>query len=147
MPTPIYHSGSDGRAFVIPATGTAPAASELSVTKWDMEIDGDIKKFDNNKDGRWRQGGNVDASGSMTLHWDSANRPSAFNAAGTLPNIRHGSILDVQLSEDGTNTPLNSFRLRIIIEKPKASSDFEGILDFECSYMLQSGTIKYPGDT
>jgi hypothetical protein len=142
MPTPIYHSGSDGRAFVTaPGGGTA---SELSVTKWDMEIDGDIKKFDNNKDGRWRQGGTVDASGSMTLHWESANRPSA--TAG--PNIRHGAIMDVQLREDGTDAtdPTKSFRLRVIIEKPKASSDFEGILDYECSYMLQSGTVKYPGD-
>jgi len=144
---PTYHSGSDGRAFVTPLAGTAPTQSEIAVTKWDLEIDGDIKKFDNNKDGRWKQGGNVDASGNISLHWDSANRPSAFNATGTLPNIRHGSILDVQLQEDGTTTATDSWRLRIIIEKPKFSSDFEGTIDMEASFMLQSGGVKYPGDT
>jgi len=141
MANPIYHSGSDGRAFVTPVGGTL---SELAVTKWDLEIDGDIKKFDNNKDGRWRQAGNVDASGNISLHWDSANRPS-----DTTPSIRHGSILDVELQEDGTDNvtdPTHSFRLRIIIEKPKASSDFDGTIDYEASFMLQSGTIKYPGD-
>lgn len=144
-----FHSGSDGRAFVTPTVGSAPTASEIAVTKWSLDIDGDVKKFDNNKDGRWRQGGNVDASGTLNLHWDSAARISTANGTGTLPNIRHGSIMDVQLQEEGTTTALNSWRLRIIVDKVKPSADFDGELDCEVSFMLQSTAagMKYPGDS
>lgn len=144
---PTYHSGSDGRAFVTPVAGSAPTQSEIAVTKWDLDIDGDVKKFDNNRDGRWRQGGNVDASGTLNLHWDSASRISAFNNTGTLPNIRHGTMLDLQLQEEGTTTAVNSWRLRAIVDKAKFSTDFDGEMDCEISWMLQSASVKYPGDS
>jgi hypothetical protein len=144
---PTFHSGSDGRAFDTPQSGSAPTSSEIQVNKWEITIDGDTKKFDNNRDGRWRQAGNVDVEGTLNLHWDSNSRISSFNTTGTLPDIRHGTILSLQLQEDGTTTAVNSFRFLAIVDKFKFSSDFDDELDCEVSVMLQSGTVKYPGDT
>lgn len=145
--SPVFHTGNDGRAFVTPTTGTTPTQSELAVNKWDMTLDGDVQEFSNNRDGRWRQAGNEDAKGSLSMFWDSANRASdSGTTTADKPDLRHGSILDLQLSEDGTATPENSWRLRAIISNVKASSDFSGTITYDCDWELQSGGILYPGD-
>ena len=147
LATPVFHSGSDGRMFVTPTTGSTPAQSELAVSKWEGTFDGDVQEFSNNRDGRWRQAGNEDAKGTATLFWDSANRASEVGTTiGDKPNIRHGSVLDAQFSEDGTDTSENSWRLRIIVNNVKASSDFSGTITYDIDWALQSGGILYPGD-
>jgi hypothetical protein len=146
MADPVYHSGSDGLAFSTPKLGSAPTITELAVTGWDMDIDPDIKKYDNNKDGRFRQRGNQDCSGTLKLHYDSANQPHLTNTTGTLPSLRDGDWLNLQLNPDGTSVATNAFRLLAIVDHVKPSTEFTGTVDYECTYMLQSGTVLYPGD-
>lgn len=144
---PVFHSGSHGRVFVTPTTGTTPTQSELAVSKWDGTFDGDVQEFSNNRDGRWRQPGNEDAKGTATLFWDSGNRVSDIgDTTADKPDLRHGSILDAQFSEDGTSDTVNSWRLRIIINNVKPSSDFSGTISYDVDWALQSGGILYPGD-
>ena len=145
---PVYHSGSDGRVQVTPTVGTTPTASELAVSQWEGTFDADVQEFSNNRDGRWRQAGNEDAKGTATLFWDSANRASEIGTTtADKPDVRHGSILDAQFQEDGTTTADNSWRLRIIVNNVKASSDFSGTITYDIDWALQSGGILYPGDT
>jgi hypothetical protein len=82
------------------------------------------------------------------MHLDIANPPYDL-ATGTPPgpNIRHGSIIDLQLNPDGTSTPANAFRLTGIVDEVHPSADFNGSIDFDFTFSLQRGrTLKYPGD-
>jgi hypothetical protein len=146
-----YHNGTDGKAWTTSVAQGAPATTtlglELAVTKWDARITSDVQDYSNVRDGRWRIPGNDDVEGTLTMHFDAAHRPTdATGGTGPHPNIRHGSILDVQLSVDGSDVRVNCFRYRIILNQVEYSSDWNGAIDFNCSYRLQSGPILYPGD-
>jgi hypothetical protein len=148
---PEFHNGYDGKALVTPGIpgGTITDQFELPISRWDLRIQAHNREVSNNRDGRWRIPGLVDASGQATMHYDNANRPSDL-AGGTPagPNIRHGSILQLQLNPDGTNVVTNSFRLTVIIDEVRPTADFNGSLDYDFTYSLQRGAnIKYPGDT
>jgi|GEM_PF-3291341 len=145
MATPEYHNGSDGKAYVKPAG--AAAFIELAVHKWDLTIKGNTKDVSNALSGRKRIGGVPDANGNVSLHWDSANAPTDATT-GTGPNIRANSILMLELVEDGgASGGTDSFRLTVIVEEVKPSSEFDGTIDYDVSYNLEDGsTLKYPGD-
>jgi len=145
MAVPAYHNGSDGKCYVKPAG--ASVAIELGVHKWDLSIKGNTKDVSNALVGRKRIGGVPDASGNVSLHWDSANAPTD-STVGTGPNIRANSILQLELVEDGGAAGgTDSFRLSVIVEEVKPSSEFEGTIDYDVSFNLEDGsTLKYPGD-
>lgn len=129
MATPVYHNGIDGTAF--------SGATQLAVKKWDMTVKGNVKDVSNSKDGRKRIAGVQDAEGSLMLHWDSANQPTNTSA----PNLRGGSILTLKLVTDGAT---NGFELSAIIDEVHTSSDFDGTIDFDCKFFLESGFVTYP---
>ncbi|WP_422928562.1 hypothetical protein [Singulisphaera sp. PoT] len=144
MATPEFHNGSDGRAFVKPPG--ASTSIELEVHKWDLSIKSNSKDVSNAVSGRKRIAGVVDASGNVSMHWDSANEATDATT-GTGPNVRAGSILLLELVPDGSPSGTSGFRLSVIVEEVKTSSDFEGTVDYEVSYNLEDGSsLKYPGD-
>jgi hypothetical protein len=144
MPTPVYHNGADGRAWSKPgATGTHV---EFAVTKWDLRITANNQQVSNAKDGRKRIAGVADVSGSATLHYDSANQPHDVT---TGPGLKHGALVALELGTDvGADvTPTKCFRLNALIGEFHISSDFEGTLDADVTFEIETGsTLKYPGD-
>jgi hypothetical protein len=144
MPTPVYHNGADGRAFSKPAGASVHV--ELAVTKWDLRITANNQQVSNAKDGRKRIAGVADASGSANLHWDSANLMTDAVAG---PGLKHGAIIVLELCVDvaGVTDTTKTFRLSAIIDECHVSSDFDGTLDADVTFSLESGTsLKYPGD-
>lgn len=144
---PVYHSGVDGRAFSTPPGGSTPI--ELAVTKWDITVKANNKDMSNALDKRYRIPGLADASGNLSMHFDSANSPADPTAMTGL-NIRHGSVLALNLIPDGSTgagSPPMSFRLSAIVDEVKMSSEIEGTVDYDVQWSLQAGsTLKYPGD-
>lgn len=144
MPAAVYHNGADGRAFSKPgATGTHV---EMAVTKWDLRITGNNQQVSNSKDGRKRIAGVADASGSLTLHYDSANQPHDAVAG---PGLKHGALVALELGTTAAagTTPLDCFRLNALIDEVSISSEFEGTIDASVTFSLETGsTLKYPGD-
>jgi hypothetical protein len=144
MPTPVYHNGADGRAWSKPgATGTHV---EMAVTKWDLRITANNQQVSNAKDGRKRIAGVADASGSATLHYDSANQPHDVT---TGPGLKHGALVALELATDvGADiAPTKCFRLNALIDEVNPSSDYENLIEFAVTFSLETGsTLKYPGE-
>lgn len=146
MPDPAYtfepHSGVDGRAF----NGDV----ELDVSRWSLNIKSNNKDVSGTKAGRFRVGGLLDASGSLTMHWNAAadNRPTDTTAAA--PKVRHGTILDLKLYHDVIPTPDDPtlpFRGKYIVDDVTPSSEIDGVIDYAVNFSLQDGrTFRYPGD-
>lgn len=144
MATPVYHNGIDGKAFSTPPG--AGSHVEMAVTKWDLRITGNNQQVSNSKDGRKRIAGVADASGSLTLHYDSGNPPQNTS---TGPGLRHGTILGLELCVDtaGIADTTKTFRLSAIVDEVTASSEFEGLEEYGISFSLADGaSLKYPGD-
>lgn len=146
MADPVYHNGSDGKVYIKPSG--ASAAFELDITKWDLTTSGNNKDVSGSKSGRKRIAGVPDATGTLTAHYDSAN-PQPDTTANTGPNLRAGSVVLLEMVEDGgASGQTDSFRLSAIIDTVKASSEFDGTIDYEVTYSLEDGsTLKYPGDS
>ena len=138
-----YHNGSDGRVFFKPSTATAHI--EGAVFKWDLTIKGNNKDVSNSKDGRKRIKGVTDAEGNASLHFDTANLP-CDPTANTGLNLREGVVFTSEFIDDGGTGGSDSFRASWIIDEVHASSEFEGTIDYEVKFSLESGTVKYPGD-
>ena len=143
MATPVYHNGSDGKVKVQPPGGSSYI--EMAVTKWDLTDKSNNKDVSNSKDGRKRIPGVPDASGNLSMHFDTANLPSD-TTTNTGPNIRRGSVLQLELIDDGGAGGVDSFRCSAIVDEVKASSEFDGTIDYDVSWSLESGAVKYPGD-
>ena len=145
MADPVLHNGSDGRVFVKPIGGGA--FIEMDATKWSLKIKSNNKDVSGSKSGRKRIAGVPDADGSVDFFYDSAN-PQPDDTPSTGPNIRAGSILQLELIEDGSDTGgTESFRLTAIVDEVDASSEFDGTIDYNCTFSLADGsTLKYPGD-
>jgi hypothetical protein len=145
MANPVYHAGNDGKAKVTPPGGTTPV--ELPVNKWDLTIKGNNKDVSNAKDGRKRIPGVEDADGNLSMHLDTAN-PQWDTTTTTGPSVRQGTVLALELIEDGgAGTTADSFRLSAIVDDVKVTSAYEGTIDYDCKFSLESGTVKFPGDT
>jgi poly-gamma-glutamate capsule biosynthesis protein CapA/YwtB (metallophosphatase superfamily) len=145
MAVPVYHNGADGRAFSKPAGASVHV--EIPITKWDMRITANNQQVSNAKDGRKRIAGVPDASGSATLHWDSAN--NLIDAVAG-PGLKHGAVILLEMAVDvaGATDTTKTFRASAIIDEVNPSSDFDGTIDFSVTWSLESGTsLKYPGDT
>ncbi|MDR3634351.1 MAG: hypothetical protein P4L84_11150 [Isosphaeraceae bacterium] len=147
MANPTYHNGADGRAFILPPSGTN--LIEAAVTKWDMTIKGNNLQASNAKDGRYRFAGVVDADGSLSMHLDTSNLP--FTVSATSLSLRAGQVIGLALLDDGatpsSTDPTDSFRLNAIIDEVHPSSEFEGSIDLDIKFSLQQGSsLKYPGD-
>lgn len=139
-----YHSGVDGHAYVLPPGGASQI--ELAVHKWEAEISGNNQEVSNAKDGRKRIPGAPDAKGSASLHWDSGN-PVTDPTAGTGPNVRHSTILAMNLIPDGgVDTGTSGFRFNAIVDTVKITSEFQGTVDYDITFSYSGGGIKYPGD-
>lgn len=129
MAAGVFHNGADGLVKIGSVT--------LPVTKWDGTIKGNNKDVSNGRDGRLRIKGVSDAEGSASMHWDSANQPTA-----TTPNIRDGMIVPILLIMDGTT---NGFAMMAIIDEVHISNEFEGTNDFDFKYSLAVGSsLTYP---
>lgn len=146
MATPEFHNGSDGKAYVKPPGGAAFIA--VGVTGWNLTVTSNNKDVSNTVSGRKRIPGVPDASGDASLHYDSANFPSDTTTDTGL-NLRAGSIIGLELAEDGAASGSeDSFRLSAIIDTVEASSDFDGTIDYKVTFSLEDGsTLKYPGDS
>lgn len=143
MATPELHNGADGKVFVTPPGGVSHI--EMDVTKWELNILSNNKDVSGSKSGRTRIPGVPDANGTLTMHLDTANLQC--DTGTTKPSIRHGTIIAVELVEDGGTGGTDAFRGSMIIDTVKASSEFDGTIDYECTYSLADGsTLKYPGD-
>lgn len=145
MSAPTYHNGSDGKAYITPTGGTATA---LDVTKWNAKFTGNNKDVSGAANGRNRIAGVTDGSGTLSLHYDSTNKPMDATATTGL-DIRPGKLLVLELIPDGAASGgTNSFRLTAIVDDVNPSSEFDGTVDFEINWSLASGSsLKYPGDT
>ena len=141
--TPLQkEAGSKGRAFSTDSTGAA-TAFELDVYKWSFTVDSKNQMVGNNRDGRLRIPGNVDITGGkLSMYWDEANEQCA--TAGL--NLRHGGTIYLQLNPEGTATIAESWRFVAIIDDVMASAEFDKTIDYEVSFSLMAGTVKYPGD-
>jgi autotransporter translocation and assembly factor TamB len=131
-------NGIRGRATVVTNSN---GVGELAVIGWELEIDGGIQRT-REAEGRFWKSGTVDATGTVRLH---------RNVATPETTVRPGMVLDLKISGEGplTSSGVDSYRLRVIVDvdEPARPADRERALDFVCPFKLQSGTIKYPGDT
>ena len=139
--TPVKEAGSKGRAFTCASDYTT--GYELDVHKWSFTVDSKNQMVGNNRDGRLRIPGNVDITGGkLSMYWDEANEqctPGTFN-------LRHGVTLFLQLNPEGTITTGEAWRFTAIVDDVMASAEFDKTIDYEVSFSLQSGVVKYPGD-
>lgn len=145
MAVPEFHNGADGKAYVKPAGGAS--FIEAGVTKWDLTITSNNQDVSNTLSGRKRIAGVPDASGTATLHYDTANNP-ADDTASTGLNLRHGSIFTGDFVQEGeASGGTGGFRGSFIVDSVKPTSEFEGTIDYEVAFSLEDGsTLKYPGD-
>jgi hypothetical protein len=120
MATPVLLSGD--HAKVVSAGITMPA------TKWSMKIASNPRNYTNNRDGRKRVAGVPDASGSVNMPYDHANEPTAVG----LSNIRHGSLLTLNLYVDDTHF----YGVKVIVDDVNPEAETEGDINFSFNWSM-----------
>lgn len=146
MAEPIYLVGCDGKVFVKPVGWTA--AIEADATRWAARVTSNNKDVSGTKSGRSRIKGCDDASGSVDMHFDSANLPSDDTASTGL-SLRPGTILALDLAPTGAAAAdTGNFRATVIIDEANMTGEFDGIQEWNATWSLQKGSsLKLPGDT
>jgi hypothetical protein len=145
MPDPVYLAGCDGKVYVKPA-GWA-AALEADVNRWAARVTSNNKDVSGTKSGRTRIKGCDDASGSIDLHYDSANLPSDDTIDAGY-SLRPGTILDIDLAPTGAAAAdTSNLRGTVIVDEANMTGEFDGIQEWNVTWSLQKGTsLKLPGD-
>lgn len=137
--------GADGKIYFKPV-GWA-SFIEGDVFKWEGTFTGNARDVSGSKSGRKRIGGLPDASGTLSFHWDAANRQTD-PTTNTGLNLRPNAMVNLDLVPEGqASGGTNGYRLLAIVTDIKPSIATDGDNDFDVSWSLADGsTLKYPGD-
>ena len=130
MGAPQFYSGD--MAHVMATVGGTTI--ELPARSWKLTIDGKIKDVSNARDGRYRIGGLVDASGSVDMPYDGAIY---------IPRVKDIITLKLYPNYNG-GTGSYFFGLTGIVTTFDPAAQLEGEIVIPINFMLQSGVVTYP---
>jgi hypothetical protein len=124
---PEFYSG-DMAHCVVTVNGST---FELPARSWNLTIDGKIKDVSNTRDGRYRIGGLVDATGTVEMPLD-----------GAIYTPRPKDVVTLKLYSDYGN--LKFYGLAAIITSQDPNVNLEGEFMVRLPFSLSSGTVTYP---
>jgi hypothetical protein len=145
MATQDIKKGADGKVYFKPVGWSAYI--EGDVFKWEGTFSGNPRDVSGSKSGRKRIGGLPDAGGTLSMHYDAANRP-VDPTVNTGLNLRPNASINLDLVPEGSPSGgTNGYRFLAIVESIKPSIETTGDNDFDVTWSLADGsTLKYPGD-